>query len=61
MQVRIRCFSASPLTYLENHSSELTKFSVHVVYSRGSFLLLRYCSMLRISSFVHDAWQRRRK
>ena len=31
-----------------------TKFSVHVVYGRGSVLLLQRCNTLRIFSFLDD-------
>jgi len=37
--------SVCPFTYLKNHMSEFTKFSVHVTCGRGSVLLWRQCNM----------------
>jgi len=41
-------------SYLQNYTSDLHLFFVHVTYGRGSVLLWRRSDKLRISGFVDD-------
>jgi len=48
------CVFVCRRSYLQNYTSDLYRFFVHVTYGYGSVLLLRRNYMLLISGFVDD-------